>query len=272
MSTPLGLIAGNGRFPFLVLEAARALGRQVVVIAIKEETFPEIDQRAERVHWLSLGQLGKLIRVLKEAGAAEVIMAGQVKHKQIFSSIVPDLQMVKLLAGLAMRNTDSLIGAVAEFLAREGITLLSSTQFLSPVMATRGCMTSREPSADEQADIDYGLRAAREIARLDIGQTVVVKDRAIIAVEAMEGTDAAIRRAAEICGRPGLAVVKVSKPNQDMRFDVPVIGDRTIATMRECSASVISVDAGKTLLLEKAELLRMAEAAGVAVIGQEIET
>jgi len=271
MSSTLGLIAGNGRFPFLVLQAAQALGHEVVVIAIKEETFPEIDQQARTVHWLSLGQLGKLIKTLKEAGVTRAIMAGQVQHKQIFSSIVPDLQMMKLLAGMARRNTDTLIGAVVDFLAAEGITLLNSTQFLAPIMASPGCMTSRLPNEEEESDIAYGLNAAREIARLDIGQTVVVKDRAIIAVEAMEGTDAAIRRAAAICQRSGMCVVKVSKPRQDMRFDVPVIGVRTIETMIECKATAISVDAGKTLMIDKQELLQMADAAEVAIIGQEIE-
>jgi UDP-2,3-diacylglucosamine hydrolase len=271
MRSTLGLIAGNGRFPFLVLEAAQALGYEVVVIAIKEETFPELEQQARILHWLSLGQLGKLMRILKDAGVKQAIMAGQVKHKQIFSSIVPDVQMMKLMARLAMRNTDSLIGAVADLMASEGITLLNSTQFLAPIMAAPGCMTSRAPNSDEIADITYGLTAAREIARLDIGQTVVVKDRAIIAVEAMEGTDAAIRRAACLCMRPGMSVVKVSKPRQDMRFDVPVIGLQTMAAMRECGATALSVDAGKTLLLDKDQLLETANEAGVAIVGQEIE-
>jgi hypothetical protein len=253
------------------LEAAQRLGHEVVVIAIKEETFPELEQNAKVLHWLSLGQLGKLIRILKEAGVKQAIMAGQVKHKQIFSSVVPDVQMMKLMASLVLRNTDSLIGAVADFMAKEGITLLSSTQFLTPIMATPGCMTPRSPNAEEMADIAYGLAAAREIARLDIGQTVVVKDRAIIAVEAMEGTDAAIRRAAGICKRPGMSVVKVSKPRQDMRFDVPVIGLQTIAAMKECGATAISVDAGKTLLLDKEQLLEMANQASVAIVGQETE-
>jgi DUF1009 family protein len=254
----------------LLLDAAREMGVEIVVIAIKEETFPEIEKHASRVHWLSLGQLGKLVATLRGEGITQAVMAGQVQHKQIFSSIVPDLHMLKLLASLARKNTDSLIGAVADYLAREGITLLDSTQFLRPLLAEAGLMTKRDLSSEESADIAYGLEVARELARLDIGQTIVVKDRAVVAVEAMEGTDSVIRRAGEVCDKRGLSVVKVSKPDQDMRFDVPVVGPRTIRAMREAGASALSVDAGKTLFLDKAATLEQADSWGLSIVGQKV--
>lgn len=270
MTRRIGLIAGNGRFPFLVLEAARSMGITVLVVAISEETFPEIEQHAQQVVWVGLGQLGKVIRTFKDHGITEAIMAGQVQHKQIFSASVPDWHMVRLLAGLTRKNTDSLIGAVAAYLSDQGIELLDSTEFLRPLLAAPGCLTRRSPDPEETADIAYGLPVAREIARLDVGQTLVVKDRAVIAVEAMEGTDAAIRRAAEICGRKGMSVVKVSKPRQDMRFDVPVIGTGTIRTMNESGATALSLDAGKTLLIEKDALLELADGCGITIVGQEV--
>ncbi len=271
MSSACGLIAGNGRFPFLVLDAARSMGIPMVVAAIREETFPEIDQAGSEVHWISLGQLGRLIRIFKDRGITRAVMAGQVKHKQIFSSIVPDLHLIRLMAGLARKNTDSLIGAVADYMARQGITLLDSTAFLEPLLAGRGNLTARSLTSDESSDIAFGLEAARELARLDIGQTVVVCDRAVVAVEAMEGTDAAIRRAGELCPRGGLSVVKVSKPKQDMRFDVPIVGLETIRVMKAAGASAISVDAGKTLLLDKDALLAMADEFGISLYGQEVQ-
>ena len=263
---PLGLIAGNGRFPFLVAEAARRQGRRVVAVAIREETFPDLEAQVDAMHWVSLGQLGRALDALKKEGVTEAVMAGQVKHKQIFSGIVPDLKMMALLARLAVKNTDSLIGAVADFLAGEGIQLLPSTALLADQMAAPGPMTRRSPSKDQREDIAYGRKVALALAGLDLGQTVVVKDRAAVAVEAMEGTDEVIRRAGRIAGA-GTTVVKVAKPRQDMRFDVPVVGLATVDVLREASAAVLALDAGRTLLLEKDRVLAAADAAGIAVWG-----
>lgn len=263
-----GLIAGNGRFPFLVLEAARSRGIAMVVAAIKEETEPDIERAgASAVHWLSLGELGGLIKMFRAAGVNRAIMAGQVKHKQIFTRLRPDWRMMTLLASLATRNTDSLLGAVAQVLADEGIELESSTAFLQPLLATVGAMTRRAPNAEERQNLDYGLRVARHLAAMDIGQSVAIADCACVAAEAMEGTDAMIARAATLAnGRP-LAIVKVAKPKQDLRFDVPVIGPRTVAAMCAGGATALAVEAGMTLLLERDELLRQADAAGLAIEG-----
>jgi UDP-2,3-diacylglucosamine hydrolase len=265
---PLGIIAGNGRFPFLVAEAARRAGRRVVVAAIKEEARPEIAEAGDEVHWLGLGQLGRCIEVLQAAGVHEAVMAGQVKHRQIFSDVVPDLKLMGVLARLAFKNTDSLIGGVAEALEREGIRLLPSVALLADQLATLGLMTARRPGEAEAKDVEYGTKAARTLAAMDLGQTVVVKDRAAVALEAMEGTDEAIRRAGRIAGR-GCTVVKVAKPRQDMRFDVPVVGRGTIAAMVEAGAQALAVDAGRTLLIDRAEMLREADAAGIALVGLE---
>jgi DUF1009 family protein len=280
----LGLIAGNGRFPFLLLDAARAEGLTVVVAAIREETDPEIDRRATAddritVHWLSLGELSRLIETFHKEGVTRAVMAGQVKHKQIFSSIRPDWRLAKLLLNLRTRNTDMLLGAVAKVLADEGIELINSTQFLEPLLAQEGVLTARAPSDEERKDIEYGLGVARAVAGFDIGQTVVVGAQACVAVEAMEGTDAAIERAGQLMrsleeDNPSpastlsrrLTVVKVAKPNQDMRFDVPVIGMRTIETMVEAGASCLSVEAGRTLLFERESLLNRANQAGIAIV------
>lgn len=265
-----GLIAGNGRFPFLVLEGARREGVEMVVAAIREETDPEVERVAPRVEWVGVGQLGRLLAFFKREGVTHAIMAGQVKHVQIFSlSALPDLRMAKLLARLAVRNTDSLIGAVADELARDGITLVDSTLFLQPFLPEPGLLTRRAPSAAEQGDIAYGLDVAREIARLDLGQTIVVKDRAVVAVEAMEGTDATIRRAGELARKPPITVVKVAKPNQDMRFDVPVVGPSTIRTMVEARATALSITARKTLLLDRDELLALANRHKIAIVASE---
>jgi DUF1009 family protein len=271
----LGLIAGNGRFPLLVLDAARARGDEVVVAAIREETFPEIEQHgAAAVHWLSLGELSKLIDTFKREGITHAIMAGQVKHKQIFSSIRPDWRLAKLLLSLGTRNTDSLIGAVAQLLADEGITLLDSTSLLEPLLAKAGVLTRRAPNEREQKDIAYGREIARHLARYDIGQAVVVAEGACVAVEAMEGTDTAIRRAGEIMATLAgsastlnreLIVVKVAKPAQDMRFDVPVVGVTTIETMQAAGATCLAVDAGKCLLLDGQKVVEAADAAGIAI-------
>jgi hypothetical protein len=279
MKARLGLIAGNGKFPLLVLDAARSRGYEVVVAAIKEETFPEIEQRgASSVHWMSLGELSKLIETFRREGVKEAIMAGQVRHKQIFSSIRPDLKLAKLLLTLPMRNTDSLIGGVAKILADEGITLLNSTSLLEPLLARAGVLTRRPPSDQEQTNITYGRAVAHHVARFDIGQTVVIAEAACVAIEAMEGTDAAILRAgglmrslrgeSAVLSR-ALTVVKVAKPNQDMRFDVPVIGLRTIETMRQAGATCLALDAGRCLVLDGEAMIRAADEAGIAIVADE---
>jgi len=271
----LGLIAGNGKFPFLVLDAARAQGLDVVVAAIKEETFPEIESRgATAVHWLSLGELSKLIETFKREGVQRAVMAGQVKHKQIFSSIKPDWRLAKVLLSLGTRNTDSLLGAVAKVLAEEGITLENSTALLEPLLAKAGTLTKRAPSEQEQKNIVYGRAVARHLAQYDIGQTVVVAESACVAAEAMEGTDATIERAGQIMASldPGasmlsraLTVIKIAKPNQDMRFDVPVIGVKTIEVMRQAGASCLAVDAGRCLLLDGEAILQAANASEISI-------
>lgn len=263
---PLGLIAGNGRFPFLVARAARRAGRRVVAVAIREETSEELEAEVDEVHWVGLGQLGRAIEALRGGGCREAVMAGQVKHRQIFAGIVPDLKLMGVLARLALKNTDSLIGGVADALEREGIHLLPSTALLADDMAGAGTLARRELTRAELKDVEYGRGIARAIAGLDLGQTVVVKDRAVVAVEAMEGTDEVIRRAGRIAG-PGTVVVKVAKPRQDLRFDVPCVGPGTLEAMREAGAAALALDAGKTLLLDKAELLAAADSAGIAVLG-----
>jgi hypothetical protein len=278
----LGLIAGNGKFPFLVLDAARAQGYEVVVAAIKEEAFPEIESAgAAAVHWLSLGELSKLIETFQREGVRRAVMAGQVKHKQIFSSIRPDWRLAKLLLSLTTRNTDSLIGAVAKVLADEGITLENSTWLLEPLLVKPGVLTKRAPTGQELKNIEYGRAVARQLAEHDIGQTVVIAESACVAVEAMEGTDAAIERAGQIMRSlhgdastlsRALTVVKIAKPNQDMRFDVPVIGVKTIAVMRAAGATCLAVDAGKCLLMDGNKTIDAANAADIAVVsgpGQE---
>jgi UDP-2,3-diacylglucosamine hydrolase len=283
MSEKLGLIAGNGRFPFLVLEAARGRGMEVVVAAIKEETFPEIEKAgAAAVHWMSLGELSKLIDTFRRAGVERAVMAGQVKHKQIFSSIRPDWRLAKLLLSLGSRNTDSLIGAVAKVLADEGITLISSTELLEPLLAKPGVLTKRGPTEQERKDIAYGRDVARHLAQYDIGQTVVVAGAACVAVEAMEGTDATIERAGHIMeslAHEGdastlardLAVVKVAKPNQDMRFDVPVVGVKTIETMQRANATCLAVDSGKCLLIDGNAVIDAADRAEIAILSGDEE-
>ena len=286
----LGLIAGNGRFPFLLLDAARAHNLRVAVAAIKEETSPEMNDRAAAdpnitVHWLSLGELSKLIDTFQREGVTRAVMAGQVKHKQIFSSIRPDWRLAKLLLNLRTRNTDMLLGAVAKVLEDEGIHLISSTAFLEPMLAPAGVLTARTPDDSERADIDYGLTVARGIAGFDLGQTVVIAAGACVAVEAMEGTDAAILRAGELMrtlhadDHPAnpettlarrLTVVKVAKPNQDLRFDVPVVGVPTIQAMRRAGATCLCVEAGRTLLFDREAMIAAADAAGIAVAAEEI--
>ena len=272
----LGLIAGNGRFPFLVLDAARAQGLEVIVAAIEEETFPEIESHgAAAVHWLSLGELSKLIETFKREGVHRAVMAGQVKHKEIFSSIRPDWRLAKLLLTLGTRNTDSLLGAIGKVLADEGIILENSTSMLEPLLAKAGVLTRRPPTEPEQKNIDYGRAVARHLAQFDIGQTVVVAEGACVAVEAMEGTDTTIERAGQIMGSlesnpsilsRALTVVKIAKPNQDMRFDVPVVGAETIEVMRNAGATCLAIDAGRCLLLDGAKITSAADAANIAII------
>jgi len=268
----LGIIAGNGRFPFLVLEAARAQGHDVTVIALKEEAFRDLDAaavaRQAAIHWISIGQVGKCIELLKAAGASTAVMAGQVKHVKIFGgAFVPDLTALSVLRRLTNRNTDGVIGAVADVLREKGIDLIDSTSLLAPLLARPGVLTARTPTAEENGDFEYGYRIADAIAGMDVGQTVVTKDRAVVAVEAMEGTDAAIERAGRLAG-PGTCVVKVAKPNQDMRFDVPVIGVATIEAMRRAGASALSVDAGKTLVIDGDAVFAAANASGITVVGR----
>ncbi|HEX3661924.1 MAG TPA: UDP-2,3-diacylglucosamine diphosphatase LpxI [Acidobacteriaceae bacterium] len=280
----LGLIAGNGRFPFLLLDAARAHGTEVVVAAIKEETDPEMDARAAadpgvRVHWLSLGELSRLIEMFQVEGVRKAVMAGQVKHKQIFSSIRPDWRLAKLLLNLRTRNTDMLLGAVAKVLGDEGIELIPSTAYLEPLLAQAGVLTARAPNEQEQKDIEYGREVARGLAGFDLGQTVVIAAQACVAVEAMEGTDATIERAGALMrslGEPpastlerSLTVVKVAKPKQDLRFDVPVIGVATIRAMRAGGATCLAIEAQRTLLFDREAVRAEADGAGIAVIAVE---
>lgn len=267
----LGLIAGNGRFPFLIVEAARALGRPLSVVAIKEEAFPELEAEilsgGGRVEWIALGQLGKAIKFLKSEGVTEAVMAGQVKHVKIFGDVMPDFTLLSVLMKLKSKNTDALISAVADVLAEQGITLIDSTALLAPLLAGEGVLTARPPSDTERADIEFGYGVADTIAGVDIGQTIAVKDRAVVAVEAMEGTDAVISRAGQLAGT-GVSIVKVAKPNQDMRFDVPVVGLATILTMKDAGATALSLDAGKALIFDRDAVLAAANEAGIAVIGR----
>src|SRR2546421_1741944 len=260
-----GLIAGNGRFPFLVLEGARSQGIEMAVIALKEEAAPDLEQSAKRLHWVSLGELSKAIDLMHREGVTQAVMAGQVKHNKIFSSIRPDWKLAKLLFSLPRKNTDALIGAVARVLEDEGIRLVDSTLFLKPLVPEAGVLTRRAPNAQESADIAYGLGMAHQIAGMDIGQTVVIAERACVAIEAMEGTDEAISRAARLVGGKPLVVVKVSKPGQDMRFDVPVVGLPTIEEMKSSGVTALAVDAGRTLLFDREKLIEMADAAGIAI-------
>jgi DUF1009 family protein len=271
----LGLIAGNGRFPLLVLDAARAEGFEVIVAAIKEEASAEIEAYGAIVYWLSLGELSKLIDTFKREGVQRAIMAGQVKHKQIFSSIRPDWRLAKLLFSLGTRNTDSLLGAVAKVLADEGIMLENSTSLLDPLLAKRGVLTQRAPFEQEKKNIDYGREVARHLAQYDIGQTVIVAETACVAVEAMEGTDATIERAGQLMASlesdastlsRALTVIKIAKPNQDMRFDVPVIGAKTIEVMQNAGATCLAIDAGKCLFLDGNAIFTAADAAGISIV------
>ena len=267
----IGLIAGNGRFPFLVLQGARSLGHDVTIVAIKEEAFLDLETTAQQsraeFHWVSLGQLGKCIKILKSAGVSQAVMAGQVKHVKIFSGIMPDLTLVSVLTRLKARNTDALISAVADVMRNEGIELMDSTKFLQPLLAREGTLTDRMPNEQEHEDFQFGYRIADAIAALDVGQTIAVKHKAVVAVEAMEGTDEVIGRAGHLAGS-GVRIVKVAKPKQDMRFDVPVIGIATIQAMRIAGASALSIDAGRTLVLDGEHVFKSANEAGITIVGR----
>jgi DUF1009 family protein len=269
----IGLIAGNGRFPFLVLDGARSMGHDVTIVAIKEETYPEINEAAARgprpspVHWMALGQLGKAIAILRDAGVSQAVMAGQVKHVKIFSGLVPDMVLLSAIRRLKARNTDALISAVADVMLEHGIELIDSTTYLSPLLAREGILSRRAPTPEEREDFEFGYRIADAIAALDVGQTIAVKHKAVVAVEAMEGTDEVIGRAAYLAG-PGVRVIKVAKPRQDMRFDVPVVGLLTVTAMRRAGASALSIDAGKTLVLDGDEFFASANEADIAIVGR----
>ncbi len=274
MSAHLGLIAGNGRFPFLVLDAARGAGYQVTIVALKEEAFPDLEAAAARqppavIHRVSLGQLGTWMGILKKAGATRAVMAGQVKHTKLFSDIVPDMAALGLLMRLKSKNTDAIISGVADVLRENGIELMDSTTFLQPLLARQGVLTRRKPTAEEESDLSFGYRIADAIAGLDIGQTIAVKSSAVVAVEAMEGTDLVIARAAQLAGA-GVRIVKVAKPHQDMRFDVPVIGVATIDAMKTAGATALSVDAGKTLMIDGDAIVKAADEAGIAIVGRQV--
>ena len=268
----LGLIAGNGRFPFLILEAARAAGHQVTIVALKEEAFPELETEAAKppaapIHRVSLGQLGTWVNLLKKARVTHAVMAGQVKHTKLFSDIIPDMMAIGLLMRIKAKNTDAIIAAVADVLRDHGVELIDSTAFLAPLLAREGTLTRRAPDEDERADLEFGCRMADAIAGMDIGQTIAVKSSAVVAVEAMEGTDQVIARAGQLAGA-GTRIIKVAKPNQDMRFDVPVVGVATIRAMQAAGATVLSIDAGRTLMIDGEAIIAAADAAGIAIVGR----
>ncbi|MBV9504181.1 MAG: UDP-2,3-diacylglucosamine diphosphatase LpxI [Acidobacteriia bacterium] len=262
-----GLIAGNGRFPLLALESARRMGHDITVVAIQEEAAREIETAAPGCHWVSLGELGKLIQILKREGITEVVMAGQVKHAKIFSSIRPDWRLMKLLATLPSKNTDGLIGGVVKILNNEGIHLRDSTVLLKPLLAIEGAMTRRRPDRAEAADIEYGRRVANALAGFDVGQSVVICERACVALEAMEGTDSMLRRAAALVNGRKLTLVKVARRREHMLFDVPVVGLGTIPVMLESGATTLAVEAGRTLMLDKEEMITAANEAHIAILG-----
>lgn len=270
-STPrYGLIAGNGRFPVLALESARQLGYEITVIALQEEASTEVEALASRCYWISIGQLGKMIDICKRDGISEVMMCGQVKHAKIFSSIAADWRLLKLLATLPSKNTDGLIGGVIKILADEGICLRDSTMLLKPLLATAGVLTSRKPGKDEITDVEYGRRVANALAGFDVGQSVAICERACVAVEAMEGTDAMLRRAATLVNGRRMAMVKVARRREHLLFDVPVVGLDTIPVMRETGTTVLAIEAGRTLMLDKEKMIAAANAANIAIIGQDV--
>lgn len=270
----IGLIAGNGRFPFLVLDAARSLGYDVTIIALKEEASTDLDAAAARepkavVHWISIGQLGTFLKILKDAGLTQAVMAGQVKHIKIFGGFVPDMTAMSLLSRVKAMNTDALIAAVADLMREHGVELINSTAFLEPLLAGAGQLSKRAPTENERKDLEFGYPMADAIAGLDIGQTIAVKHQAVVAVEAMEGTDETIGRAGHLAG-DGVAIIKVAKPNQDMRFDVPIVGLATIQAMRVAGAKVLSLDAGRALIFDQDAFFASANEAGIAIVGRSL--
>lgn len=272
MAQKLGLIAGNGHFPFLVLDAARSMGHEVVIIALKEEAAKDIEEAAARapradVHWISIGQLGTFLKILEDNRITQAVMAGQVKHVKIFGGFVPDMTAMSLMGKLKGFNTDALIGAVADLMRERGVELINSAKFLEPLLAGEGQLSERAPSEAERKDLEFGYRMADAIAGLDIGQTIAVKHQAVVAVEAMEGTDECIARAGHLAG-DGVAIIKVAKPNQDMRFDVPIAGLATIQAMRVAGAKVLSLDAGRTLIFDREAFFASANEAQIAVVGR----
>jgi DUF1009 family protein len=268
---PLGLIAGNGRFPVLALEAARRAGLEVVVIGIKEEASAEIERLAAKCHWISLGQLTRLIEICHQEKIERVMMCGQVKHAKMFSSIVPDWRLVKLLASIETKNTEGLIGGVARVLKHEGIELADSTLLLKDLLAPEGVLTRRQPTPEETRDIEYGRRIARALSQLDVGQSVAIADRACVAVEAMEGTDAMLRRAASLVEGKPLRLVKGSQRRKHMLFDVPVVGPQTIVVMHQTGTTALALDAQRTLLIDREELISRADQAGVAMVASVVQ-
>jgi len=266
-----GLIAGSGQFPFLVAAGAKKRGVELAVVAIREETDPRIEEFTDKIIWVGIGQLGKMISFFKKEGVTKVMMAGQVKHVQIFSGALPDARMLKMLWRLPRRNTDSLIGGIADELARDGIEIIDSTYFMQEHLADEGVLSRRKPTEIEAENIEYGLQIASEIARIDLGQTIVVRAKACVAIEAMEGTDATIARAGDLANGK-LTVVKVAKPDQDMRFDVPVVGVPTIEAMIRAGATCLSISACKTIILDREEMLRLADENDICIVGSPIET
>jgi len=269
---PLGLIAGNGTFPFLILRAARRLGHDVAVVAIEGEAFPDLEPLADELGhgpftWVPLGQLGRCIKALKGAGVSRAVMAGQVKHVKLFGGVLPDMTLLAVLTRLKAKNTDSLIAAIADVLADHGISLMDSTELLADLLAMPGVLGRHQPSEAMRADFAFGYEVADAVAGLDVGQTIVVKDKAVVAVEAMEGTDQAIARAGALAGA-GTRVVKVAKPAQDMRFDVPVVGVETIRRMQAAGADGLSIDAGRTLVIDGPDVVAAADAAGIVMVGR----
>jgi UDP-2,3-diacylglucosamine hydrolase len=266
-AAPWGLIAGNGRFPLLALETARGLGHEIVVVAIEGEASKQIEKYGAPVHWITIAQLGNLIDILKREGVREVMMTGQVKHASIFSSLRPDWRLFKLLTSLKERNTSALIEGIQKVLKDEGIELVDSTRLLKPLLAEEGVLTKRKPEKDEEADLNYGRKVAQVLASVDVGQSVAISERACVAAEAMEGTDAMLRRAATLTGGKPLRLVKVSRGRAHMLFDIPVAGLTTIQTMIETTTTAFALDAGRTLLIDKEEMLEAANRAGLALVG-----
>jgi len=262
----IGVIAGNGRFPIIFADNARKMGLQVYAVAHEGETEPELEQHVDRIHWVKIGQLNKLISAFKADGVRNVVMLGGIKKTHVYSHARPDFRVLALATKLALWRDDDILRALAAELEKDGITICESTFGLEGILVEEGTLTSRQPTKKEWVDIRYGWDVAKETGRLDIGQCVVIKDRVVVAVEAVEGTDEAIKRGGELA-KDGAVVVKRSKPQQDLRFDLPAVGPRTIEVMQSVKASVLAVEAGRCVMLDREVLLRTAEEAGIAVVG-----